>query len=602
MALYRLLKAIGLNSSRRSAGVVFARNERGTVAMLCAFAIIPMVGMIAIGLDYARAQRVKFGLQAAADAAVIAAARLGDAEDSEIQAVANRFMEVNGAHGREVQALSVVINKTATGVRLSADGHVNPRFLQVIGISRVEVGVSAEAEIDPGDLEIALALDNTGSMRGYMGDLKTAAKDLVNTIFDATRSSTKLKIAVVPYVGAVNIGNGGQQMGWMDQTADARWHGHAFEWHWVAMQSGCTMTPDTGGGGGDGGPGGGTGGGDRSSLDDRSRGLASLMHKLLGITPAKASGPTVPTGYDTAMHRDCLFLMNPAKVNHFTLFNRIPNTAWKGCVEARAAPYDVTITPPSGGNPDTLFVPYFWPDEPDQTNPDVSRFPNHYLPDGTPPAGWSYDWEGGMHRNIWKYSGVNGTIVEVGPVTKGPNQACPDPIQPLTNSKAQLISMIDGLSHWEGSGTISSEGLMWGWRVLSRESGTFNQAKPKGEANKVIVLMTDGQNWAAEQESWSSWTDYTAYGYLQWGRVSPLTHLGYKAHLDDRLRQACINAKADGVTIYTVTFGNLDAGTQALYDECASQPSFHYSATTAAQLVAAFREIGIRLTQLRLSK
>ena len=67
MALYRLLKAIGLNSSRRSAGVVFARNERGTVAMLCAFAIIPMVGMIAIGLDYARAQRVKFGLQAAAE-------------------------------------------------------------------------------------------------------------------------------------------------------------------------------------------------------------------------------------------------------------------------------------------------------------------------------------------------------------------------------------------------------------------------------------------------------------------------------------------------------------------------------------------------------
>lgn len=170
---------------------------------------------------------------------------------------------------------------------------------------------------------------------------------------------------------------------------------------------------------------------------------------------------------------------------------------------------------------------------------------------------------------------VDGTIVEVGPVTKGPNQSCPDPIEPLTNSRNRLLNVISGLSHWDGSGTVSSEGLMWAWRVLSPNSGTFNGAKPKGDANKVIVLMTDGQNWAAEQESSSTFTDYTAYGYLQGARIMPQTYQGYKEYLDSRLRLACANAKADGITIYTVTFGALDPGTQALYDECASQSSYH---------------------------
>ncbi|MFM9941440.1 MAG: pilus assembly protein TadG-related protein [Hyphomicrobiaceae bacterium] len=586
----------------------FSTNRQGTVALIVALMILPLTAMAAVGVDYARAARVRSALQSATDAAVLAAARLGEVDETEIRDVANKFMAANSRTISDLRGMTLAINKTSTGVQIVADGYVFPHFLQIVGLERMEVGVTSTAEIDPGDIEIVLALDNTGSMRNYMGDLKTAASDLVNTMFDATRNSTKLRMAIVPYVGAVNIGNGGTQRGWMDNNADARWHGVSFEWHWVAMQSGCTLTPDEGGGGGgdDGGPGTGTGGGDRTgAVMPKNRSFANAVHSLLGISSAQASGggPSVPSGFTTTLYRGCLFLQNPAKVNHFDLFDRIRNTSWKGCVEARAEPYDVTIDPPTGGNPDTLFVPYFWPDEPDQANPGVSRFPNDFIPDVNPPSGWSYDWEGGMHRNVWKYaSNVNGTIVEMGPVTKGPNQACPDPIEPLTQSRSRLLNVISNLSHWDGSGTVSSEGLMWAWRVLSRDSGTFDQAKPKGEANKVIVLMTDGQNWAAEQPSWSSFTDYTAYGYLQWGRVAPTTYQGYKAYLDSRLQLACANAKADGVIIYTVTFGALDATTQAIYDACASQPSFHYSATTAAELVQAFREIGVKLTALRLSK
>ena len=38
---------------------------------------------------------------------------------------------------------------------------------------------------------------------------------------------------------------------------------------------------------------------------------------------------------------------------------------WKGCVRQRNEPYDLQEDTPSTGTPDTLFTPFFAPDEPD---------------------------------------------------------------------------------------------------------------------------------------------------------------------------------------------------------------------------------------------
>ena len=52
--------------------------------------------------------------------------------------------------------------------------------------------------------------------------------------------------------------------------------------------------------------------------------------------------------------------------NRFELFDKM-NVDWGGCVESRPYPYDVTEAAPTSANPDTLYVPYFAPDEPDDT-------------------------------------------------------------------------------------------------------------------------------------------------------------------------------------------------------------------------------------------
>ena len=61
-------------------------------------------------------------------------------------------------------------------------------------------------------------------MRDFMGDLKQGAKDLVESVYKGATSQSKIKVAVVPYVGAVNIGNGAAQMAWLDTAGDASWH------------------------------------------------------------------------------------------------------------------------------------------------------------------------------------------------------------------------------------------------------------------------------------------------------------------------------------------------------------------------------------------
>ncbi len=111
-------------------------------------------------------------------------------------------------------------------------------------------------------------------------------------MFDAAQTPGDAKIAVVPYVGAVNIGTGGDQMAWMDVDADASWHGRNFEWQWSFFKGGCEYTEPGGGGGGYEGPGSGNGNDRSNLLLDRLQQLNRFADAVIGVTPAHAdSGP-----------------------------------------------------------------------------------------------------------------------------------------------------------------------------------------------------------------------------------------------------------------------------------------------------------------------
>jgi hypothetical protein len=117
-------------------------------------------------------------------------------------------------------------------------------------------------------------------------------------------------------------------------------------------------------------------------------------------------------------------------------------------------------------------------------------------------------------------------------------------------------------------------GLEWGWHALTAAAPLAQAAAPAEALEKIIILMTDGEN---TQNRWSS----------------------LPTDIDARLKLACTNVNAAGVKIYTIRV--LD-GNASLLQGCASNPTMYYDVQNAAQLNDVFSLIANNLANLRISQ
>ena len=661
------------------APAAFVCDNRGTIASGFATLLVPATLMVGCAVDYTRALAQRSTLQHAVDSAVLAAA-LHSAEGSgSAQAAGSAAFAANFPDGGSV----VITQPTARpGVtRGEATATVDTSFLRIGGIMNVPIGATAESKAfsNASAIEIALVLDNTGSMSNDMLSLKAAATNLTNTLFNSAQGNPNFKMSVVPYVAAVNPGKtflSANNYQFMDTTASASIHGGNMRWAYIATNLNCTSNW----GGGTSSGGGGTG--DKGVSLDPLGFFGRFANELFGISSAYAfdetpnttpvlSGATVnrsprgmngngefrPNGFTVTIdgkgtsnsYQGCDWLQNPGTINYFDLFARIPVitktggtfTGWKGCVLARSAPYDVTDdapgTDPSGlGLANTKFVPYFALDEADPFDTWVPAYANNYMDDGyvdvtavlavnkilADPTGiragrsdnnkWDFKWNNWSRTySVLKYNGVNKADIKDyynasgKHVTTGPNSNCPDEVLPLTNVKADVLAKINSLQQWAGGGTMTSEGLAWGWRTISPNL-PYAMAKPYGltTAQKVIVLMTDGVNEVAgnNDDYGPIVSDFSAYGFLSEGRMGS-TFAAAKTFLNGRMTQVCNNAKAKpGVSIYTVLFRETDPNIKTLLASCATSPDMAFVAADGASLAAAFAKIGTSISNLRLTQ
>ncbi len=187
---------------------------------------------------------------------------------------------------------------------------------------------------------------------------------------------------------------------------------------------------------------------------------------------------------------------------------------------------------------------------------------------------------------------------------------------PLTADTTTLANAVANLSYNDAGGTINAEGLMWGWRVLS-PAAPFSEGAAYGSVKKYLVLMSDGKNEFTENNIDGNvmYSDYTAYGYLAqyetrlsmgvegiWEGKKVRTFEEGTSYLDERFKLACTNAKAAGITIFTVLFREDDANAKALMQECASEPDYAYYASNSSALVGVFSQLAQKLQNLRLTK
>lgn len=497
----------------------FLENRSGAMILLFGLTLIPLLGFLGGAIDFANAYRTRAQLQNALDAATLTAGRetdLGSSESS-AEAAAVQVLQAN-LGGTMPPGLAVNFSIEDGVVTATANMNVENYILGAIGVENFPVGATSTVNVSGGSFEVALVLDNSGSMGGTkISDLKTASTNLTNILFDVGGAEDRIAMSIVPFSGSVNVGTQYATASWMDQTGQSSIHTEHF--------------------------------------DDPN-------------------------------------------VTRWEMFNAMNNGNWAGCVEVRPSPDDVLDTPATGG--DTMFVPLFAPDEPDN---DYS-YRNDYLDDDDGSCPW---WtSGGTYQErqsrTCKYENEWASTSGTGATNRGPNHMCDSQaITALTNVKSNILSAITNMVA-KGYTNIH-HGIMWGWRTLS-PSLPFDEGKPYDEPYhaKVMIVMTDGAN--TFPSSWThneSW--YSSYGYHAQNRLgaSSNSSSALQSAMDNKTAQACENAKAAGIIIYTIAFDISDPDTIDMLQDCATSPAYALAIEDGDSLITAFEAIAHDINKLRIS-
>ena len=668
----------------------FLRETSGNIMIMSAVAMGPMLMAAAVGIDMAERHRATSAYQAAVDAAALAAAKvLNSSGKAPAQAAADAksYGEVVfNANIENLQNSSGTIeidtgNGDCVGQGVVATAQLShPMFFDGIhgyftsqgSPDTLKLTVSSEVKCGNDTLEVAMVLDNSGSMRNSkIATLRTAARDLVAKLHTSMAGNPKpdpLMFSLVPFSSMVNVGPQNANASWMDTEGASSVHNEHLGWE---------NDPD-----------------------------ATFVG---GNRYVDSSG-------------------NP--LTRFRLYNEL-GISWAGCVEQRPFPMHTRDTPASAANPDSLFVPAFAPDTPDNFSGETEETPgdnsgplpihckkwknkwnkrhlckkwhdtdysnntfkgeyhptegyanrsdsnlyvydtgeyigpgsgggitfgdtiseenyknnyiadNHNMPGGSTNMHLHPDNSGtgpgqySRQKWTWKYFDNpvvrNSVVNDLQGLPGGPNAWCTAiPMTPLTTSKSTIDDGIDAMI--ASGATNVQQGIAWGWRTLSSASPfTGGRSEAINNNRKIMIVMTDGNNTNYPMDNWENVstrnpTFYSSFGHNggEYGATEggPLTRrlfdgfsiaspsdtkATYTQAMDEHISATCENAKAAGISIYTIAFDVPNgAPIKAVMEACSStgksgQP-LYYNADNNAELLAAFDSIYNDITELTITK
>lgn len=201
----------------------FWQNRDGGVAPFLAIAAIPLIGFTGAGIDYSRATAARTAMQSALDATALSLSKTAQGlTGDQIQGQAQQIFNAMFIRP-EVENVSIQTNFSSPQqgnfvLNISGSGTIKTYFAKVIGHSEMSFGSKSEVLWGIKKLNLALALDNTGSMSssGKMTALKTASHNLINTLKDAAKTPGDIKVSIVPFAVDVNASKDNVAASWID--------------------------------------------------------------------------------------------------------------------------------------------------------------------------------------------------------------------------------------------------------------------------------------------------------------------------------------------------------------------------------------------------
>uniref|UniRef100_B0T385 Flp pilus assembly protein TadG n=1 Tax=Caulobacter sp. (strain K31) TaxID=366602 RepID=B0T385_CAUSK len=543
-------------------------DERGAIAVQFALLLIP-IAVLTFGLiDISRASVQKRQLQDALDAATLMAARSTATTNADLDTIGDAALATEMA-GLGVTFgpgnSSFVLGDNNTVVGTIQNVVIKPIISNLWSSTNTPVSATATVMRSINHLEVALVLDNTGSMASSLGSggskitaLITASKSLVDVLSAAAARATEadaVKISVVPFSMTVNIGSTYQtQTSWLTGTQPAAYGVDNF----ATSQNRFTLL---------------------SNLGLTWGGCVESRPAPFDVTddapnPAIGASMFVP------------FFAPDEPDDNTVNISASSSTKYR---DARRYSTSYPIT-------------------------------NTYLTDTVTPTGTATNAWSTRSTVVAKYATSNkATLLSLAKTgtAYGPNAGCGmTSLMRLTNvkAKADRDTVKGKLDQMIASGNTNvAMGLIWGWHTLSKNAPFADGVDPATtvgkRTTKVIVLLTDGDNTNDTYNNPNA-SIYTGYGYITQGRLlnasnSPLgatsTATNRRDAIDSREARACTNAKAAGVQIYAIGVG-VSSHSRGILQDCASKPEMYYDVTDAAQLASVFNTIAGSIQNLRITK
>jgi Flp pilus assembly protein TadG len=193
--------------------------RKANAAVMFALALVPLVGATGAAVDYSMANANRTSMQKALDSTALALAKLMPLTQAQLDTQGWQIFQASlGTTSVALQPGDLQITTPAVGrLVLNVSGQYQPSVSGVIGISNFPVGAHAEVTWGIKKLELALALDNTGSMasNNKMTELKKAAKNLLTTLQTAAKNPGDVKVSIVPFNTLVNVGTANRTASWI---------------------------------------------------------------------------------------------------------------------------------------------------------------------------------------------------------------------------------------------------------------------------------------------------------------------------------------------------------------------------------------------------
>lgn len=542
-------------------------DERGAIAVQFALLLIP-IAILTFGLiDLSRVSVQKRQLQDALDAATLMAARSTATTDADLDAIGD------AALATEMAGLGVTLTAANSTFSLG-DNNTVVGTIQNVTIKPIisnlwssgDANVSASSTVmrSVNKLEVALVLDNTGSMASTLGSgarkidaLIDASKSLVDVLAAAAAGASEtdaVKISVVPFSMTVNVGSTYQSQSWMSGKMPATGYGTDVF----------------------------------ATNQDRFTLLSNLGLTWAGCVESRPAPYDVTDDPPTSATPASLFVPFFAPDEPDDNVVGVNQSSWTMYRDARTQRTSYPIR--NNWLPDTV------------------------SPKATDAAAWT-----NRSTVVAKYSQNQKNVLSLAKTGTdyGPNAGCGlTSLMRLTNVRTTTDrdAVKTKLGQMVANGNTNvAMGLVWGWHTLSNNAPFADGVNPVTtdgkKTTKVIVLLTDGDNTNDVYNNPNN-SIYTGYGYIGQGRLknasgtaltTSSTATNRRDAIDSREKLVCDNAKAKGVQIYAIGVG-VSSHSKTILQNCATKLDMYYDVTDAAQLTSVFNTIAGSIQNLRITK